>query len=82
VLFRSQAIPEMDALLAAATLGLACDASLMESAYLANAAAAIEISMLGNHPVSASGLHSWMGKRTELAINSSVADSVRVPTTA
>ncbi|MGD2107885.1 MAG: PfkB family carbohydrate kinase [Phycisphaerae bacterium] len=45
-----------DALLAAATLSLASGCSLMEAAYIGNAAAAAEISMLGNHPVTTAQL--------------------------
>ena len=38
----------------------------MEAAYLGNAAAAIEIAMLGNHPVDVAGLTEWMTTRSEL----------------
>ncbi len=56
-----------DALLAAATLSLASGDSLMQTAYLGNAAAAIEIATLGNNPVDAGGLRDWMRNRWELA---------------
>ncbi len=62
-----------DALLASATLSLAAGADLMHAAYLGNAAAAIEISMLGNHPVDSERIANWAGGRHELA-RSSVAD--------
>ncbi len=51
-----------DALLAAATLSLATGCSLMEAAYIGNLAAATEISMLGNHPVTATQLRGWLRK--------------------
>ncbi|MBU0719243.1 MAG: hypothetical protein KJ749_13425, partial [Planctomycetes bacterium] len=57
-----------DALLSASTLALATGASLMQAAYLGNAAAALEIAMLGNHPVSAEHLHEWLRVRCELAL--------------
>ena len=57
-----------DALLAGATLSLAAGASLMQSAYIGNAAAAAEISMLGNHPVDAARLREWFRTRRELSV--------------
>jgi rfaE bifunctional protein kinase chain/domain/rfaE bifunctional protein nucleotidyltransferase chain/domain len=56
-----------DALLAAATLSLAADRSLMHAAYLGTAAAAIEIARLGNLPVDAASLKTWLDHRPELA---------------
>ncbi len=56
-----------DALLAGATLSLAAGGSLMQSAYIGNCAAAIELSMLGNHPVRADRLRDWTRARRELA---------------
>ncbi len=56
-----------DALLAAATLSLAAGAGLMHAAYLGNAAAALELSELGNVPISSGALHRWISQRTELA---------------
>lgn len=56
-----------DAMLATATLALASGADLMHAAYLGNAAAAIEISMIGNHPVDAARLGEWTRSRRELA---------------
>ena len=56
-----------DALLAGATLSLAAGASLLESSFVGNAAAAIEISMLGNQPVDADRLRKWLSYRPELA---------------
>jgi bifunctional ADP-heptose synthase (sugar kinase/adenylyltransferase) len=55
-----------DALLAVATLGLAAGAPLILAAYLGNAAAAIEIGMLGNHPIGIDRLREWMASRAEL----------------
>ena len=50
-----------DALLAAATLAMACGASFMQAAYLGSVAAALEITRVGNVPVSRSGLRRWLG---------------------
>jgi rfaE bifunctional protein kinase chain/domain len=58
-----------DALLAAATLALAAGGSPVHAAYLGNAAAAIEISMLGNHPVDAGRILEWLRGRRELVEN-------------
>jgi len=55
-----------DAMLAASTLALAAGASLTQSAYISNAAAAVELSMLGNKPVSIDHLRSWLSGRPEL----------------
>jgi hypothetical protein len=44
----------------------------MQSAYLGNAAAAVEISMLGNHPVGIDALRDWLRTRRELAIPAGV----------
>ncbi|HUU86019.1 MAG TPA: PfkB family carbohydrate kinase [Phycisphaerae bacterium] len=55
-----------DALLAAAVLVLAAGESLVDAAYLGNAAAAIEIARLGNIPVDAPSLHNWLDQRPEL----------------
>ena len=55
-----------DALLAAAVLVLAAGESLIDAAYLGNAAAAIEIASLGNIPVNAASLHAWLDQRPEL----------------
>ncbi len=55
-----------DALLAAATLSLTAGDSLMQAAYLGSAAAALEVSMLGNHPVEIDRLRDWLGSRREL----------------
>ncbi len=54
-----------DALLAAATLALAAGGSLTSAAYLGNAASAVEIGLLGNHPVTAAQLSDWLNRRTE-----------------
>ncbi|MCH7814001.1 MAG: adenylyltransferase/cytidyltransferase family protein [Planctomycetes bacterium] len=56
-----------DALLAASTLCLAAGANLIHAAYLGNAAAAIEIGYLGNLPVAAGALRTWLARRPELA---------------
>ena len=55
-----------DALLAASTLALAAKATLVQAAYLGNAASAIEISRLGNHPIRAASLCEWISRRPEL----------------
>ena len=56
-----------DALLAIATLSLASGDDLMQAAYLGNAAAALEVSMLGNLPIQATSLRDWLQARPELA---------------
>ncbi len=66
-----------DALLAGATLSLAAGGSLMQSAYIGNAAAAIEISMLGNHPVEADRLREWVRSRPELTPATRATDAAR-----
>lgn len=68
-----------DALLAGATLALASGADLMESAYIGNAAAAIEISMLGNQPVDAGRLREWLADRQELPPTISTSQAATVP---
>lgn len=68
-----------DALLAAATLALAAGATLMQAAYLGNAAAAIEISRLGNHPVSTDDLSNWMTSRHELTPAANAAEPANKP---
>ena len=55
-----------DALLTAATLALAADVPLLHAAYLGNAAAALEITRLGNVPVEAGALQDWLDHRPEL----------------
>ncbi len=55
-----------DALLAGATLSLAAGGTLMQSAYLGNAGAAIEVGTLGNKPVSRKQLLEWISARGEL----------------
>jgi len=55
-----------DALLAVATLALAAGGDLMTAAYLGNAAAATEITRLGNLPVEAGTLNRWLDHRREL----------------
>ncbi len=55
-----------DALLAAASLTLATGEDLMKAAYLGNAAADLEISRLGNIPITAESLKSWVNHRPEL----------------
>lgn len=55
-----------DALLAAATLSLAAGDPPLQAAYLGNAAAAIELGRLGNHPVDAVALRDWLAVRPEL----------------
>ena len=53
-------------MLATATMTLAAGGPLLCAAYLGNAASAIEIGMLGNHPVSAAMLGDWLARRAEL----------------
>lgn len=67
--FAEHAVDKMgcgDALLAAATLALASGGSLMQAAYLGNAAAAIKLASMGNAPVELEDLRSWLGTRREL----------------
>jgi len=68
-----------DALLATATLALASGASLAQAAYLGSAAAAIELSRLGNLPVDASSLFDWLQNRDELAEAARPARPRRAP---
>lgn len=86
---RSEALPSFathavdrlgcgDALLAASTLALASGAGLIDAAYLGNAAAALEISMLGNHPVEAPALRNWLRRRHELATPRKAAEPALV----
>lgn len=56
-----------DALLSAATLALAVGSSAMQAAYIGSAAAAIELAVLGNHPVGRPQLLEWLRTRPELA---------------
>ncbi len=56
-----------DALLAAMTMSLAAGDGLMKAAYVGNAAAAVEIGLVGNVPVEVDTLRSWLGTRRELA---------------
>jgi bifunctional ADP-heptose synthase (sugar kinase/adenylyltransferase) len=56
-----------DALLSVTTLGLAAGGTLMQSAYLGSAAAAIEIARIGNQPLDHYTLKRWMSGRIELA---------------
>jgi len=64
-----------DALLAASTLALAAGGTLLQAAYLGNAASAIAIARLGNHPVSTADLTDWLTHRPET--HTSTADQVR-----
>ena len=65
-----------DALLAVATLALASGANLTQAAYMGNAAAAIEISVVGNHPVTADAFRDWLCDRRELAVASVKPQSI------
>ncbi len=67
-----------DALLATASLAMACGASLMHAAYLGNAAAALEIGTLGNVPLDAQSLCLLIAGRAEL----SAAPTAQEPVTA
>ncbi len=55
-----------DALLAAATLSLTAGDDLVQAAYLGNAAAALELSVLGNRPIEVDTLRTWLRPRPEL----------------
>lgn len=55
-----------DALLATSALSLGAGANLTQAAYLGNAAAAIELGILGNAPIHALTLRRWVEDRTEL----------------
>jgi rfaE bifunctional protein kinase chain/domain/rfaE bifunctional protein nucleotidyltransferase chain/domain len=55
-----------DALLAGATLSLAAGSAPMQAAYIGNAAAAVELSVLGNQPVDAARLRDWLRTRSEI----------------
>jgi rfaE bifunctional protein kinase chain/domain/rfaE bifunctional protein nucleotidyltransferase chain/domain len=68
-----------DALLAASTMALASGADLMHAAYLGNAAAALEASTMGNHPIDADRLREWLSTRRELLSPSSKSASVAEP---
>ena len=68
-----------DALLAAATLSLAAGDDLMQAAYLGNAAAALEISMLGNKPIGAEAVRSWLQLRPELSASTPAAERDLAP---
>ncbi len=57
-----------DALLAAATLSLTAGDSLMQAAYIGNAAAAIELSTPGNAPIAVARFRDWLRLRPELTI--------------
>lgn len=70
-----------DALLSAATLALAAGATLHQAAYLGNAAAAVEIGLIGNHPVSTEALHDWLRTRRELDGQPMGTPSARTPVT-
>ena len=69
-----------DALLATATLTLAAGGDLMAAAYIGNAAAAVEASMLGNQPVDAARLHAWFKDRHELIVEATRTKTDIVPT--
>ena len=56
-----------DALLATASLVLACGGSLQAAAYLGSLAAAIEIQQVGNQPLTADRLADALGEREERA---------------
>jgi len=69
-----------DALLATATLAMACGSDVMHAAYLGNAAAAIHATALGNHPIDAARLRAWLSARPELhaPVSSGTAETVTV----
>jgi rfaE bifunctional protein kinase chain/domain/rfaE bifunctional protein nucleotidyltransferase chain/domain len=55
-----------DALLTTTTLTLAAGGRLMQAAYLGSAAAAIEITRVGNMPLDSDSLRRWLGGRIEM----------------
>ncbi len=55
-----------DSLLATMTIALAAGASIMQAAYLASGAAAVELSSLGNIPIPLGALRRWLKSRTEM----------------
>ena len=55
-----------DAFLAAATLALCSDATLPQAGYIASAAAAIQVTQIGNQPVSAGDLNTWLHRQPNL----------------
>ncbi|MFQ5461255.1 MAG: PfkB family carbohydrate kinase [Phycisphaerae bacterium] len=65
-----------DALLAAATLALASGATVHQTAYAGNAAAAVEIAAEGNLPVSSRQLLAWFRSRPELSRGSTTPQGV------
>jgi len=69
-----------DALLALSTLSLTAGDPLMQAAYLGSAAAAIEVTMLGNHPVEQSNLQGWLDTRRELDVQIAARESVPAQT--
>ena len=62
-----------DALLSASTLALAAGASLTQAGYIGSAAAAIAVSRIGNHPVFALDLQSFLQRRPELLTHTQAA---------
>ncbi len=63
-----------------ATLTLPAGGDLMTAAYIGNAAAAVEASMLGNQPVDATRLHAWLKDRHELIVEATRSKSDIIPT--
>jgi bifunctional ADP-heptose synthase (sugar kinase/adenylyltransferase) len=57
-------------------LSLAAGDSPLQAAYLGNAAAAIEVGRLGNHPVAAAALRDWLAVRPELPRKSDIAQPI------
>lgn len=57
-----------DAMLAAGSLALAAGASLVQAAYVGNAAAALEIAAWGNVPIAAAELREWLRGRAEFQL--------------
>jgi sugar/nucleoside kinase (ribokinase family) len=68
-----------DALLSAATLGLAAGAPVIHAAYLGNAAAAMEVSMMGNHPIGIDRLREWLASRRELPSEEQSSERTTAP---
>jgi len=67
-----------DAMLTTATLALAGGASIVQAAYLGNAASAVAIAQLGNVPIARDQLASWLHARRELSPGPVV--DTRIPT--
>ena len=68
-----------DALLSGATVCLAAGGDLMQAAYVGNAAAAMELSMLGNKPIKVDALRKWLSTKPELVQQTEPKPAASVP---